>query len=258
MDKVVASAAEAVADIPDGSSSAVGGFGLCGIPSVLIRRCRTRWASRTCAWCRTTAASTAGASVSCSASGGSPDDVELCGREQGVRAPVPLRRARGRAGAAGHARRAAARRRCRHPGVLHAGRRRHPGRRRRPALALRRRRLGRAGVARQGDPRASAAATYVLEEAIRHRLRPRARLEAATGTATSSSTRAPATSTRSCATAGRDDDRRGRGARRARRARPRPRPHAGHLRAAGGCSWTRRSGSRSASSDERRARRRMA
>jgi 3-oxoacid CoA-transferase subunit A len=36
MDKVVPSAAEAVADIPDGASLAVGGFGLCGIPSVLI------------------------------------------------------------------------------------------------------------------------------------------------------------------------------------------------------------------------------
>ncbi|QBR92643.1 CoA transferase subunit A [Nocardioides euryhalodurans] len=36
MDKVVASAAEAVADITDGSTLAVGGFGLCGIPSVLI------------------------------------------------------------------------------------------------------------------------------------------------------------------------------------------------------------------------------
>ena len=36
MDKVVASAAEAVADIPDGSKLSVGGFGLCGIPSVLI------------------------------------------------------------------------------------------------------------------------------------------------------------------------------------------------------------------------------
>jgi 3-oxoacid CoA-transferase subunit A len=36
MDKVVASATEAVADITDGSTLAVGGFGLCGIPSVLI------------------------------------------------------------------------------------------------------------------------------------------------------------------------------------------------------------------------------
>ncbi|HVD17385.1 MAG TPA: CoA-transferase, partial [Propionibacteriaceae bacterium] len=36
MDKVVASAQDAVADIVPGSSIAVGGFGLCGIPSVLI------------------------------------------------------------------------------------------------------------------------------------------------------------------------------------------------------------------------------
>ncbi|HWJ85537.1 MAG TPA: CoA transferase subunit A [Cellulomonas sp.] len=36
MDKVVRSAVEAVADIPDGATLAVGGFGLCGIPSVLI------------------------------------------------------------------------------------------------------------------------------------------------------------------------------------------------------------------------------
>jgi 3-oxoacid CoA-transferase len=36
MDKVVSSAAAAVADIADGASLAVGGFGLCGIPSVLV------------------------------------------------------------------------------------------------------------------------------------------------------------------------------------------------------------------------------
>src|ERR1700738_5224442 len=36
MDKVVATAAEAVADIADSSSLAVGGFGLCGIPERLI------------------------------------------------------------------------------------------------------------------------------------------------------------------------------------------------------------------------------
>ena len=37
MDKVVSSAVDAVADIADGSSLAVGGFGLCGIPHVLIQ-----------------------------------------------------------------------------------------------------------------------------------------------------------------------------------------------------------------------------
>ncbi len=36
MDKVVASAADAVADIPDGATLAVGGFGLCGVPIKLI------------------------------------------------------------------------------------------------------------------------------------------------------------------------------------------------------------------------------
>ena len=36
MDKVAGSAAEAVADIADGASLAVGGFGLCGIPTALI------------------------------------------------------------------------------------------------------------------------------------------------------------------------------------------------------------------------------
>ncbi|MDT0571808.1 CoA transferase subunit A [Streptomyces sp. DSM 3412] len=42
MDKVVTSAAEAIAVIPDGASLAVGGFGLCGIPSVLIQALHTQ------------------------------------------------------------------------------------------------------------------------------------------------------------------------------------------------------------------------
>ncbi|GHH82508.1 succinyl-CoA--3-ketoacid-CoA transferase [Streptomyces sulfonofaciens] len=36
MDKVVASAAQAMADVPDGASLAVGGFGLSGVPNALI------------------------------------------------------------------------------------------------------------------------------------------------------------------------------------------------------------------------------
>ena len=42
MDKTVATPAEAVADVADGASLAVGGFGLCGIPSVLIEALRAR------------------------------------------------------------------------------------------------------------------------------------------------------------------------------------------------------------------------
>ncbi|WP_405883177.1 CoA transferase subunit A [Streptomyces sp. NBC_01136] len=37
MEKVVATAGEAVADVPDGASLAVGGFGLSGVPDILIR-----------------------------------------------------------------------------------------------------------------------------------------------------------------------------------------------------------------------------
>ncbi|MFF8847935.1 CoA transferase subunit A [Streptomyces sp. NPDC015127] len=37
MDKVVASVLDAVADVPDGASLAVGGFGLSGVPNVLIQ-----------------------------------------------------------------------------------------------------------------------------------------------------------------------------------------------------------------------------
>jgi acyl CoA:acetate/3-ketoacid CoA transferase alpha subunit len=36
MDKVIVTAAEAVADIPQGAAIACGGFGICGIPTVLI------------------------------------------------------------------------------------------------------------------------------------------------------------------------------------------------------------------------------
>ena len=46
MDKVISSAAEAVADIGDGASLAVGGFGLCGIPSMLIAALREQGSSR--------------------------------------------------------------------------------------------------------------------------------------------------------------------------------------------------------------------
>jgi 3-oxoacid CoA-transferase subunit A len=42
MNKVVASAADAVAQIPDGATLMVGGFGLCGIPEDLIRALHAR------------------------------------------------------------------------------------------------------------------------------------------------------------------------------------------------------------------------
>src|SRR4051794_26446424 len=45
MDKTVASAEEAIADIPDGASIAVGGFGLVGVPITLIRALLARGTS---------------------------------------------------------------------------------------------------------------------------------------------------------------------------------------------------------------------
>jgi 3-oxoacid CoA-transferase subunit A len=42
MDKVVSSAAAAVADIPDGATVLAGGFGLCGIPELCIAALRAR------------------------------------------------------------------------------------------------------------------------------------------------------------------------------------------------------------------------
>lgn len=42
MDKVVATALEAVADVPDGATLAVGGFGLSGVPNVLIEALHER------------------------------------------------------------------------------------------------------------------------------------------------------------------------------------------------------------------------
>ncbi|MCX5395506.1 CoA transferase subunit A [Streptomyces sp. NBC_00102] len=46
MDKVVPTAAEAVADVPDGASLAVGGFGLSGVPTVLIDALHERGTGR--------------------------------------------------------------------------------------------------------------------------------------------------------------------------------------------------------------------
>ena len=72
---------------------------------------------------------------------GQEDDLLLRRRERRVHAPVPLRRARARVQPAGHARRADARRRRRHPGLLHQDRRRHRHRRGQGAQGVRRRDL---------------------------------------------------------------------------------------------------------------------
>ena len=186
--KVYASAADAVADITDGATLAVGGFGLCGIPGRADRGARRRRRDRPRGLLQQLRRRRPRAWGAAGAGPDPPRHRLLRRREQGVRPAVPRRRTRGRADPAGHARRTHARRRRRHPGVLHPRRGRQPGLRRRPAVAVRRRRLGRDRLAAQGDPR-------VRGQALRaggvdqRRLRAGARPAAATPTATSSSTR---------------------------------------------------------------------
>ena len=129
------------------------------------------------------------------------DDRVVRGREQGVRAAVPLGRARARAHPAGHARREAPRRRRGHRRLLHADGRGHAGRRGRAARGST---TATAASPSRRRPR-TCARSAVGDDAARvragggdhHRLRAGARPARATGTATSCSTSRPATSTRS-------------------------------------------------------------
>ena len=151
--KVYASAADAVADITDGATLAVGGFGLCGIPDALIEALAESGATDLEVFSNNCGVDGQGLGVLLGARTDPPRHRLVRGREQGVRPAVPGRRTRGRIDAAGHARRTDARRRRRNTRVLHPRRCGQPGLRRRPAVALRRRRLGRGRLAAQGDPR---------------------------------------------------------------------------------------------------------
>ena len=125
MNKVFPSAIDAVRDIPDGATLLAGGFGLCGIPENCIRALRELGTKRPDGRLEQLRRRRLRPRHPASQQADREDGLELRRREQGVRAAVPLRRARGRAHPAGHARRAPARRRRGHPRVLHADRRRH-------------------------------------------------------------------------------------------------------------------------------------
>ena len=133
LDKTVASAAVAVSDVGRRARRiAVGGFGLCGVPSVLIDALLEQGTTGLRVVSNNCGVDDWGLGVLLSAPAGSRRTIELVRRrEQGVRAAVPVRRAGGRADPAGHPRRAAAGRRLRHPGVLH----RRPGSARRSPTA---------------------------------------------------------------------------------------------------------------------------
>ena len=123
MNKVVKDAAEAVRDIPDGASIMVSGFGLCGIPENLIAALRDQGREGPHRHQQQRGHQRLRDHVPAAERPGAEDDLDLRGREQGLREDGAGGRDRGGAEPAGHVLRAHARRRRRHPGLLHADRR---------------------------------------------------------------------------------------------------------------------------------------
>ena len=137
MDKTVLSAAEAVRRVRDGMTVATGGFGVCGVPSVLLAALADQGSrdlelvSNNCG--------IAGVGNSRLLENGQIRRLvaSYVGENKELERPVPHRGDRDRAHASGDARRAAAGRRIRRRSLLHPDRRRHPGGRGRPASATR-------------------------------------------------------------------------------------------------------------------------
>src|SRR4051794_35331917 len=91
VDKVVGSAAEAVADIASGSTIAVGGFGVCGIPSGLIDALLEQGADELEAGSNKCGVDEGGLGGVVFAPPDPADDLVVRGGEQGVRPAVPAR-----------------------------------------------------------------------------------------------------------------------------------------------------------------------
>ncbi len=88
-DKVVADAADAVADVGRGASLAVGGFGLCGIPGVLIHALLERGSGELRVVSNNCGVDELGPGAPAAGGADRSDDQFLRRGEQGVRAPVP-------------------------------------------------------------------------------------------------------------------------------------------------------------------------
>ena len=170
MDKVVSTAADAVAGIVDGASLAVGGFGLCGIPSVLIAALHDAGVSDLEAVSNNCGVDDWGLGIllrdrrirrMVSSYVGENKEFArqyLEGELEVELTPQGTLAERLRAGGAGI------------PAFFTPTGVGHPGRRGRPAVALRRRRHRRGRLAPEGDPRlrrsTASTRTYVLERAI--------------------------------------------------------------------------------------------
>ena len=123
----------------DGMTICAGGFGLCGIPERLIDAIQASGVKDLTIASNNAGIDNEGLGKLLRTRQIEEDDLLLCRREQGVRAAISGRRARGRILPAGDARRALPRRRRRHSGLLHQDRRRHPGRRGQGGQGVRRR-----------------------------------------------------------------------------------------------------------------------
>ena len=196
----------------DGSVLIVGGFGLSGCPENTIAALRDLGAKDLVVVSNNCGVDDFGLGLLLANRQITKDGLLLCRREQPVRAAVPVRRARGRVHSPGNARRADARRRQRHSGLLH------------------RHRLG-TPVADGKEVREFDGRQYLLERAITGDF---ALVKAWKGDH-ARQPRLPQVRAE-LQPAGRDGrhghDRGGRGAGGRRRARPRSDPHPGHLRAA--------------------------
>ena len=193
MDKVVASCAEAVADIPSGATLAVGGFGLCGIPQNLIAALLELGATDLVTVSNNCGVDGWGLGVLLDAKRirrttgsyvGENKEFErqyLSGELEVELTPQGTLAERLRAGGAGIP-------------AFYTPPARHAGRRGRPAVALRRRRHGRARARRRKRPASSTAATTCSSTASA--ATSRSCVQEATASATWSSTRRRATSTR--------------------------------------------------------------
>ncbi|CAK9188613.1 unnamed protein product, partial [Ilex paraguariensis] len=127
--------------VADGQLLAVGGFGLCGIPEALIDALRDSGVKGLTVISNNAGVDGFGLGKLLETRQIKKMISSLCGREQGVRAPVPGRRAGAGIHAPGHAGREAARRRRRHSRLLHQDRRGHHGGRGQGAARVRRRDL---------------------------------------------------------------------------------------------------------------------
>ena len=152
MDKVVPDAAAALDGLTDGASLSVGGFGLCGIPSVLIAAVLESGVTDLEAVSNNCGVDDWGLGILLKARRIRRMMSSYVGENKEFERQYLAGELEVELSPPGHPGRAAACRGLRHPGLLHPDRRRDSGRRGGHAVEVCRRRLGRGRVTAEGDP----------------------------------------------------------------------------------------------------------